>query len=136
MENHNGGHMLLAVNGTLMRGLDLNWRMVEAGARFVAETSTAPCYRLWSIDDTYPGMLRDPKEGQRIDLEIWDVPEREIASIVAAEPDGLCLGKIYLEEGQKVLGILAEPYITVGKPEITHFGGWRKYIHRRANQTS
>jgi len=124
--------MLLAVNGTLMQGLELNYHLIEAGARFVTETSTAPCYRLWSIEDRYPGMLRDPEGGERIELEIWDVPEREIASLVAGEPDGLCLGKILLEDGQTVLGMLAEPYIITGKTEITGFGGWRKYINRKS----
>ena len=48
-----------AVNGTLMRGLKLNNNLLNVGAVFDRESSTAPCYRLWSIDDQYPGMLRD-----------------------------------------------------------------------------
>src|SRR5262249_12820594 len=44
----------LAVNGTLMRGLALNDNLLAAGATFVRETTTAPHYRLWSIDDRHP----------------------------------------------------------------------------------
>jgi gamma-glutamylcyclotransferase (GGCT)/AIG2-like uncharacterized protein YtfP len=48
--------MLLAVSGSLMRGLELNPLMLEAGGGVVSETFTAPVYRLWSIRDAYPGM--------------------------------------------------------------------------------
>ena len=37
----------LAVNGTLMRGLELNGNLTVAGAHFVREAATAPEYRLW-----------------------------------------------------------------------------------------
>ena len=36
--------VLLAVNGTLMRGLELNPNLLAVGASFVAEASTAPCF--------------------------------------------------------------------------------------------
>lgn len=43
----------LAVNGTLMRGLVLNDNLLDAGARFIKDDKTAPCYRLWSINDQH-----------------------------------------------------------------------------------
>ena len=52
---------LLAVNGTLMRGLDLNGNLLAVGASFVREARTAPHYRLWSIGDRHPAMLRTPQ---------------------------------------------------------------------------
>ena len=48
----------LAVNGTLMRGFALNQNLLAVGATFVHEAVTAPVYRLWSIYDQYPAMLR------------------------------------------------------------------------------
>ncbi len=41
----------LAVNGTLMRGFDLNANLTSIGAIFIKETRTAPEYRLWSINN-------------------------------------------------------------------------------------
>jgi hypothetical protein len=58
--------MLLAVNGTLMRGLALNGHLLAAGATFVRESRTAPVYRLWSIDDRHPAMLRVTTGGAAI----------------------------------------------------------------------
>src|SRR5262249_28912348 len=65
---------LLAVNGTLMRGLELNPSLVAVGATFVREDATEPGYRLWSIADRHPAMQRTPGEGASIALELWDVP--------------------------------------------------------------
>ena len=48
----------LAVIGTLMRGLDLNGNLIEAGAEFLRETKTARAYRMWSIDGKYPAMQK------------------------------------------------------------------------------
>ena len=48
--------VLLAVNGTLMRGLELNPNLIRAGATFVREDHTDACYRIWSIDDRHPAM--------------------------------------------------------------------------------
>ena len=59
-----------AVNGTLMRGLELNGNLLKVGAAFVREDLTAPIYRLWSIADRHPAMLRVSQDGQAIALEV------------------------------------------------------------------
>ncbi|MBG0743232.1 MAG: glutamyl-tRNA amidotransferase [Cylindrospermopsis raciborskii KL1] len=116
-----------AVNGTLMRGLKLNNNLLNVGAVFDRESSTAPCYRLWSIKDQYPGMLRDLERGKSISVEIWQVPLGGIADILIQEPPGLCVGKIELHDKKVVLGVLAEPFLVAGQKEITIYGGWRNY---------
>ena len=123
--------ILLAVNGTLMRGLALNKNLLEAGGNFVRETTTEPAYRLWSIDDRHPAMLRVREGGAAIVVEVWSVPAAGLAAILLQEPPGLSVGKITLADGQQVLGILGEPILCEGKPEITPFGGWRRYITSR-----
>ena len=123
--------MLLAVNGTLMRGLELNGNLVAAGARFVREARTAPVYRLWSIDDRHPAMLRVATGGAAIAVEVWDVPPAGIADILVREPAGLCIGKVALDDGSEVLGVLGEPALVEGKREITAYGGWRAYTGAR-----
>ena len=52
------GKVLFAVNGTLMRGLELNGNLLRAGGRFVREAKTDAHYRLWTIDDRHPTMIR------------------------------------------------------------------------------
>jgi hypothetical protein len=120
--------VLLAVNGTLMRGLELNPNLIRAGATFVREDWTDACYRIWSIDDRHPAMLRTPGEGTSVALELWQVPVEGLASILLSEPPGLAIGKVVLRDGSIVLGVLGEPFLCDGKREITAHGGWRAYI--------
>ena len=118
---------LLAVNGTLMRGLELNPNMLAVGATFVREDRTDACYRIWSIGDRHPAMLRTPGEGTSVALEIWSVPAAGLATILQNEPPGLAIGKVVLADGSIVLGVLGEPFLCQGQREITSFGGWRAY---------
>ena len=118
----------LAVNGTLMKGLELNVNLQQVGAVFVCETMTAPIYRLWSIDDRHPAMVRASMGGNSIALEIWSLPLAGLAKILQQEPAGLCIGKIKLADNSDVLGVLGEAFLCEGQREITEFGGWRNYI--------
>jgi gamma-glutamylcyclotransferase (GGCT)/AIG2-like uncharacterized protein YtfP len=120
--------VLLAVNGTLMRGLELNANLVSAGAEFIRETATAPVYRLWSISDRHPAMMRSETGGASIAVEVWSVPTEGLAAILQSEPAGLCIGKVRLVDGTEVLGVLGEPVLCQQQREITSFGGWRAYI--------
>lgn len=67
-------YVQLAVNGTLMQGLELNPNLLAVGAIFVQTAMTEPRYRLWSIDDRYPAMLQVAGDGAAIALEIWSIP--------------------------------------------------------------
>lgn len=122
--------ILLAVNGTLMRGLGLNGNLLAVQATFLREDWTAPVYRLWSIGDQYPGMVRVATGGAAIALEIWQVPPAGLVQVLLQEPPGLAIGQIYLQSGETTLGVLAEPVTCEGQQEITQWGGWRAY---RAN---
>jgi hypothetical protein len=117
----------LAVNGTLMRGLALNPNLLNVGATFNCETQTEPAYRLWSIQDQYPAMVRVTTGGVAIAVEVWDVPLAGLGSILTQEPSGLAIGKVKLANGEIVLGVIGEPLTVEGQLEITEFGGWRSY---------
>lgn len=120
--------VLLAVNGTLMRGLKLNGNMLAAKATFVRETTTEPAYRLWTINDEHPAMIRvTDGTGVEVALEVWSVPAAGLAGILQNEPPGLCIGKVRLHDGSIVLGVLGEPALVQGQREITAYGGWRAY---------
>jgi gamma-glutamylcyclotransferase (GGCT)/AIG2-like uncharacterized protein YtfP len=123
--------MILAVNGTLMRGLELNSHMLDAGGVFICEDITAPVYRLWSIHDDYPGMARSESGGAGITVELWELSAEGILQLLSGEPQGLCLGKVTLADGRVVLGILAEAQILENCSEITRFGDWRNYLQSK-----
>jgi hypothetical protein len=118
----------LAVNGTLMRGLALNPNLLAVGAIFVRETTTEPTYRLWSIDDRHPAMVRVLGGGVAIAVELWQVPAAGLGTLLWQEPPGLSIGKVRLCDGEVVLGILGEPALCENQLEITQWGGWRTYL--------
>ncbi|GAB7129465.1 glutamyl-tRNA amidotransferase [Silvimonas sp. JCM 19000] len=122
---------LLAVNGTLMRGLKLNPNMLNVGGRFVREDHTDEHYRIWSVNDDHPGMMRVTEGGTAVALEVWELPMASFAALLLSEPAGLCIGKLQLRNGQEMLGVLAEPWRIEGQLEITRFGGWRAYMDQQ-----
>lgn len=124
----------LAVNGTLMRGLELNGNLLKVGAIFVRESTTEPAYRLWSIDDRHPAMIRVANQGVAIAVEVWKVPTAGLATILLQEPPGLCIGKVALSDGEIVLGVLGEPILCETGYEITAYGGWRAYIEHKKSR--
>lgn len=117
----------LAVNGTLMRGLALCPNLLNVGATFERVSRTEPTYRLWSIDDRYPAMLRVNDGGVAVAVEVWLVPLAGLGIVLSQEPPGLAIGKVRLEDGEEVLGMIGEPLTVEGKREITQYGGWRAY---------
>lgn len=126
--------VLLAVNGTLMRGLELNPNMLAVGATFVREAATEPAYRLWSINDRHPAMVRVRDGGVSVAAEVWAVPPEGLATILLKEPPGLSIGKVKLLDGSEVLGVLGEPILCERQKEITSFGGWRAYVASSRSQ--
>lgn len=110
-----------------MRGLALNDNLLNAGAQFVREAKTDASYRLWSIGDVHPAMVRDVDRGAEISLEIWVLSPHALTTILMQEPPGLCIGRLRLSDGSEVLGVLGEPYLCADQLEITQYGGWREY---------
>ena len=131
--------VLIAVNGTLMRGLELDPNLVNLGATFVREDRTEPAYRLYSVNDVHPAMVRLPANetngGVSVAVEIWSVPADGVATLLSKEPPGLSIGKVKLQNGTTILGVLAEPALVVGKKDISNFdGSWREYIAQTGMQ--
>src|SRR5580765_4590044 len=81
--------VLLAVNGTLMRGLALNPTLLAVEGRWIRDAATEPSYRLWSINDRHPAMVRVSSGGGAVAVEVWSVPAEAVAFILENEPDGL-----------------------------------------------
>jgi allophanate hydrolase len=103
----------LAVVGAHLRGMPLNSQLTSRGAVFVEQTQTAPCYRLFTLNNSRP-----PK----------DVPAGNFGAFVAEVPPPLGIGTLELIDGQRVKGFICEPVGLAGAHDITAFGGWRPYL--------
>jgi allophanate hydrolase len=126
------GCILMAVVGAHLTGQPLNWQMTQRKARLVRATRTHADYRLYAVPNTTPpkpGLVYEPGfGGQGIEIEVWAMPEDTVGSFLNAIPPPLSLGTLRLADGSTVKGFLCEPSGIAGAEEITHLGGWRKYI--------
>ena len=106
-----------------------------AGATFLSEVPTAPVYRLFSIEDRHPAMIRDDAAGVSIEAELYEVPDDVWPSIRDTEPSGLYRGPVLLDDGREVEGMLGEQALVQsdGAREITEWGGWRAYRRGQAD---
>ena len=119
--------VLLAVNGTLMRGLELENNLKEVGATFVKKSKTEKAYRLYSVDDKYPAMVKG-KHGKAIEVEVYELTKEGMDEVLAKEPEGLTIEKIKLKNKEEVYGVVSTPEFVKDKKDITYTRGWREYI--------
>ena len=145
----------VAVVGAHLRGMPLHGQVLAAGARLLALTRTAPCYRLFALSGGpphRPGLMRvvpgtpsktrlaelaedraglqtSPirENGAAIEVEVYAFPAHAIGSFLAQIAPPLGLGRIELENGQWVQGFICEPWGLTDALDITSSGGWRYY---------
>lgn len=118
---------LIAVCGLHMRGFPLEKQMHKYGARFVRKEMTAAKYQLICLPTVpaKPGLIKKPKSGASIQLELWEMPLDQFGSFAASIPAPLGIGKIELEDGTEVPGFICEAYAADNAKEITASGGWK-----------
>jgi allophanate hydrolase len=127
----------VAVVGAHLSGMPLNAQLTERRALRVAETATAPCYRLYALPDTTPpkpGLRRVAEGGAAIALEVWEMPLAHFGSFVALVGPPLGIGSVELADGSWVKGFICEPHALDGARDITSFGGWRNYLRAASSQ--
>jgi allophanate hydrolase len=121
----------VAVVGAHLAGQPLNWQLTDRGAYLVGIARTAPRYQLYALPGTTPpkpGMVQTGEGGTSIELEVWEMSVEAFGSFVAAIPPPLGIGTILLEDGQQVKGFLCEELAVNGARNISHFGGWRRFL--------
>ncbi|EGI78290.1 amidase [Hylemonella gracilis ATCC 19624] len=129
----------VAVVGAHLSGMPLNTQLTERGARLLAQTTTAPHYRLYALPGTMPpkpGLQRVAEgQGARIAVEVWEMPIEHYGSFVALVPAPLGIGTLSLDDGGNVQGFLCEALALNGALDITAHGGWRAYLAAQAVPT-
>ncbi|MBA3022310.1 MAG: allophanate hydrolase [Gammaproteobacteria bacterium] len=128
------GRVRVAVCGAHLAGLPLNHQLTSRGAHLVARTHSSPDYKFYALPGGpphRPGMVRVPQGGSAIEVEVWEMADREFGSFVASIPAPLGIGKLMLADGSSVTGFICEQYAVQDAEDITHFGGWRAYMAQR-----
>lgn len=121
----------LVVCGAHLDGLALNWQLKQRGARLLETTHSSPDYQLYALaggPPFRPGMVRVDQGGVAIEVEVWELPSRELGSFLTGIPAPLGLGKVQLADGRWECGFICEPYGLEGAKNISYLGGWRAYL--------
>ncbi|WP_054940656.1 allophanate hydrolase [Paenibacillus ihuae] len=126
----------IAVCGLHMRGMPLERQMLDFGAEFLEEAETAPLYELYMLPNvpSKPGLIRVPRNGASIELELWRMPAASFGQFVAQIPAPLGIGKIELTDGRLISGFLCEAYAIEKSLDITAHGGWRAALSSRESR--
>lgn len=123
-------HFRVAVVGAHLTGMPLNFQLTTRQAVHVETTTTSADYALYALPGTVPpkpGLARQ-ESGQKIIVELWDIPKARFGEFVAEIPTPLGMGNVELADGRWVKGFICEPYGLNGAKNISEFGGWRAYI--------
>ena len=117
----------LAVCGLHMRGLPLEYQLLELGAQFVEEAETAPYYKLIKLPTkpAKPGLIKSTENGKKIQVEVWKIPKSNLGEFLGKISAPLGLGRIQLEK-KEVLGFVCEGYMEHIGEDISELGSWRK----------
>lgn len=129
------GQVRIVVCGAHLSGLPLNEQLTSRRGRLVTSTTTSPDYRLYALPGNppqRPGLVRVNKneQGVAIEVEVWELPVRELGDFVANIPAPLGIGTIMLANGEALLGFICERYVVENTMDISQFGGWRNYLQQ------
>lgn len=120
------------VCGAHMSGLPLNHQLTERDGELLSKTTTAKKYRLYALPDgKRPGMIRDDRNGECIEVEVWSLPTEKYGSFVANIASPLGIGSIELKDGSSVQGFICESYAILGAKEITQYGSWKIFLDNK-----
>ncbi|QWW71451.1 allophanate hydrolase [Rhizobium sp. WYJ-E13] len=129
------GYREIAVVGAHLSGMPLNHELTQRSGLFRRAARTSGDYRLFALNGTAPpkpGLVRDVSSGAPIDVEVWALPVADFGDFIDRIPAPLGVGKLSLEDGSLVTGFLCEAIAVKEQPDITAYGGWRRYVESMA----
>ncbi len=125
----------LAVAGAHLSGMPLNRELTDRGAVLRRTCRTSADYELFALAGTTPpkpGLVRHPGfVGPGIAVEVWSLSVTAFGDFVASLPPPMTIGSVSLEDGTVVRGFGCEPFALEGSENITHHGGWKRYLESR-----
>ena len=121
----------IAVCGAHLEGLPLNFQLLDRDATLIKKTNTSKSYRFYALaggPPYRPGLIRDEENGEKIEIEIWQLPTAGFGSFVANIPPPLGIGKVETESGEWITSFICEGYAIETAEDITRYGSWRNFL--------
>ena len=113
--------------GSALRGQPDHGNLGDA--TFLGEATTAPRYRLHSVDGRHPGIYEVATDGIGIRGELYDFTNEQHAHLLASEPPDLYEGPVVLADGSSVNAMIYPQTLIEerGWRDISHYGGWAAF---------
>jgi allophanate hydrolase len=102
-----------------------------AGARFVERTRTAPRYRLFFVDDLWPGLV-PLAGGVAIECELYECSEELLERLAHVEPPGWNRAPLELEDGRTVEAFVGDPALATRGVDVSEHGSWAAFVSSEA----
>jgi hypothetical protein len=122
----------LFLNGEGMRGGRVHPHIARYS--FLGEASTAPRYRFYVYEDRFPALWPVASGGVSVPGELVELPLEAVRDeFLPVEPPELELGVVELADGSAALAVLLRADVHArgaGLLDISHHGGWRRYLER------
>jgi allophanate hydrolase len=121
----------LVVFGAHLRGGPLSHELIDLGAVWAGEITTAPRYRMSVLPTTppKPAVTRVPEgdEGASIVGHRWLLSPAALGHFLAELPAPMQLGKVEFDDGTWRTGFCCDASAANG-PDISAYGSWRAAV--------
>lgn len=130
------GAASVVVAGAHMAGLPANVQLAERGAVHRRTTTTDAGYRLRLLGTDQgprPGLVRDDgPDALPVEVEVWDLPDEGLGTLLRLLPDGLAIGPVRLRDGSTLPGFVAAADDRARLGDAPALRGWRDHLLRQA----
>jgi gamma-glutamylaminecyclotransferase len=119
--------MRFFICGSALRGQPDHGNLGDA--TFLGEATTAPRYRLHSVDDRHPGIYEVAEGGIAIAGELYEFTDEQHARLLASEPPDLYEAPVVLADGSSVHAMIYPQALIRERSwrDISHYGGWAAF---------
>jgi gamma-glutamylcyclotransferase (GGCT)/AIG2-like uncharacterized protein YtfP len=112
------------IYGTFMRGQPGHGNL--EGAEYLETVQTAPRYRLWEVDGSWPALVEDD-DGVAIAGELYEISASHLAKLSEVEPPGWRRSAVELADGRTVEAFVGDTAMTARGVDVSGHGGWAAY---------
>ena len=97
-----------------------------AGARFCDHARTAPRYRLYFVDQSWPALVQD-EDGRAIECELYECSEELLRRLALVEPPGWERAPLELDDGRRVDAFLGAAELASRGVDVSDHGSWAAF---------
>ncbi len=127
---------LLAIYGNYLSDLDQTATLKKLDAELLKTSHSAASYRLFSSPETQAVLCEDATDGRQIRVELWQTDAETILNLLEQLSSEYHLANFKLSDGSTAFCFMAALSFCLEQnyEEASRFGGWERYLLKKAEQ--